>query len=74
MNAAANRMGSWVASQVGATPKPDVTFIKSVRIRARDRWISFRVEAGALELATAAAVFVFGQALGEGLRQVVQQI
>jgi fructokinase len=31
MNAAANRMGSWVASQVGATPKPDVTFIKSVR-------------------------------------------
>jgi fructokinase len=31
MIAAANRMGSWVASQVGATPKPDVTFIKSVR-------------------------------------------
>jgi fructokinase len=31
MNEAANRMGSWVASQVGATPKPDVTFIKSVR-------------------------------------------
>lgn len=31
MNAAANRMGSWVASQTGATPKPDVTFIKSVR-------------------------------------------
>ncbi|MDP9339360.1 MAG: PfkB family carbohydrate kinase [Acidobacteriota bacterium] len=31
MNDAANRMGSWVASQVGATPKPDVTFIKSVR-------------------------------------------
>jgi fructokinase len=31
MNAAANRMGSWVASKVGATPKPDVTFIKSVR-------------------------------------------
>jgi fructokinase len=31
MNTAANRMGSWVASKVGATPKPDVTFIKSVR-------------------------------------------
>ncbi len=31
MNQAANRMGSWVASQVGATPKPDVTFIKTVR-------------------------------------------
>jgi fructokinase len=31
MNEAANRMGSWVASQVGATPKPNVTFIKSVR-------------------------------------------
>jgi fructokinase len=31
MNTAANRMGSWVASQVGATPKPDVTFLKSVR-------------------------------------------
>lgn len=30
MNAAANRMGSWVASQVGATPKPDVKFLKSV--------------------------------------------
>lgn len=31
MNEAANRMGSWVASHVGATPKPDVSFIKSVR-------------------------------------------
>jgi len=31
MNEAANRMGSWVASHVGATPKPDVNFIKSVR-------------------------------------------
>jgi fructokinase len=31
MNEAANRMGSWVASKVGATPKPDVTFIKTVR-------------------------------------------
>jgi fructokinase len=31
MNEAANRMGSWVASQNGATPKPDVTFIKTVR-------------------------------------------
>ncbi len=31
MNEAANRMGSWVASHAGATPKPDVTFIKSVR-------------------------------------------
>jgi fructokinase len=31
MNEAANRMGSWVASQVGATPKPDVTFLKAVR-------------------------------------------
>jgi fructokinase len=31
MNEAANRMGSWVASQVGATPKPDVDFLKSVR-------------------------------------------
>jgi fructokinase len=31
MNEAANRMGSWVASQVGATPKPDVTFLKSIR-------------------------------------------
>jgi fructokinase len=30
MNEAANRMGSWVASQVGATPKPDVKFLKSV--------------------------------------------
>jgi fructokinase len=30
MNVAANRMGSWVASQVGATPKPDVKFLKSV--------------------------------------------
>jgi fructokinase len=30
MNIAANRMGSWVASQVGATPKPDVKFLKSV--------------------------------------------
>ena len=30
MNEAANRMGSWVASQVGATPKPDVNFLKSV--------------------------------------------
>ena len=30
MNAAANCMGSWVASQVGATPKPDVKFLKSV--------------------------------------------
>jgi fructokinase len=30
MNFAANRMGSWVASQVGATPKPDVKFLKSV--------------------------------------------
>jgi fructokinase len=31
MNEAANRMGAWVASQKGATPKPDVTFIKTVR-------------------------------------------
>ena len=31
MNEAANRMGSWVASQVGATPKPDVSFIKTIR-------------------------------------------
>lgn len=31
MNEAANRMGSWVASQVGATPKPDVEFLKSIR-------------------------------------------
>jgi fructokinase len=31
INEAANRMGSWVASQAGATPKPDVTFLKSVR-------------------------------------------
>jgi fructokinase len=31
MNEAANRMGAWVASQNGATPKPDVTFIKTVR-------------------------------------------
>jgi len=30
MNEAANRMGSWVASQVGATPKPDVKFLKSI--------------------------------------------
>ena len=30
MNEAANRMGSWVASQVGATPKPDVRFLKSI--------------------------------------------
>lgn len=30
MNEAANRMGSWVASQVGATPKPDVTFIRTI--------------------------------------------
>lgn len=30
MNVAANRMGSWVASQVGATPKPDVKMLKSV--------------------------------------------
>ena len=30
MNEAANRMGSWMASQVGATPKPDVKFLKSV--------------------------------------------
>jgi fructokinase len=30
MNVAANRMGSWVASQVGATPKPNVKFLKSV--------------------------------------------
>jgi fructokinase len=30
MNEAANRMGSWVASQVGATPKPDVKFLKAV--------------------------------------------
>ena len=31
MNVAANRMGSWVASQVGATPKPDVVMLKTVR-------------------------------------------
>jgi fructokinase len=31
MNEAANRMGSWVASRHGATPKPDVTFIKTIR-------------------------------------------
>jgi fructokinase len=31
MNEAANHMGSWVASQVGATPKPDVIFLKSIR-------------------------------------------
>jgi fructokinase len=31
MNEAANRMGSWVAGQVGATPKPDVVFLKSIR-------------------------------------------
>jgi fructokinase len=31
MNEAANRMGSWVASHHGATPKPDVTFIKTIR-------------------------------------------
>jgi fructokinase len=30
MNEAANRMGSWVASQVGATPKPDVKLLKSI--------------------------------------------
>jgi fructokinase len=30
MNESANRMGSWLASQVGATPKPDVKFLKSV--------------------------------------------
>ena len=30
MNEAANRMGCWVASQVGATPKPDVKFLKSI--------------------------------------------
>jgi fructokinase len=34
MNEAANRMGSWVASQIGATPKPDVNFLKSVRHRS----------------------------------------
>jgi fructokinase len=33
MNDAANRMGSWVASQAGATPKPNVTFLKTVRHR-----------------------------------------
>lgn len=31
MNEAANRMGSWVASRAGATPKPDVIFLKTVR-------------------------------------------
>ncbi len=31
MNEAANRMGSWVASQAGATPKPNVIFLKTVR-------------------------------------------
>ena len=31
MNVAANRMGSWVASQVGATPKPNVVMLKTVR-------------------------------------------
>jgi fructokinase len=31
MNEAANRMGSWVASQVGATPKPDVVLLKTIR-------------------------------------------
>jgi fructokinase len=39
MNDAANRMGSWVASQTGATPKPDVEFLKSIRhksVRALD--------------------------------------
>lgn len=34
MNDAANRMGSWVASQAGATPKPNVTFLKTVRHRS----------------------------------------
>jgi fructokinase len=34
MNEAANRMGSWVASQIGATPKPDVNFLKSIRHRS----------------------------------------
>ena len=28
MNEAANRMGAWVASQMGATPKPDVSLSK----------------------------------------------
>ena len=31
MNEAANRMGSWVASQVGATPKPDLKILRAVR-------------------------------------------
>jgi fructokinase len=31
MNEAANRMGSWVASQIGAMPKPDVIFLKTIR-------------------------------------------
>nr|MDP9146926.1 PfkB family carbohydrate kinase [Acidobacteriota bacterium] len=31
MNAAANCMGSWVASQTGATPKPDVVLLKTIR-------------------------------------------
>jgi fructokinase len=31
MNEAANRMGSWVASQVGATPEPDSAILEKVR-------------------------------------------
>lgn len=30
-NAAANKMGAWVASQVGATPEPDANVIRAVR-------------------------------------------
>ncbi len=31
MNEAANRMGAWVASNVGATPEPDLTILENVR-------------------------------------------
>lgn len=34
MNEAANRMGSWVASQTGATPAPDETRLASIRAAA----------------------------------------
>jgi len=34
INAAANRMGAWVASQEGAMPTPDPEVLKEVRVAA----------------------------------------